>query len=333
MTESSTRALLEIGNLRIGIRVGREDRVLVRDVSLRVRSGESLGIVGESGSGKSLTVRSIMQLLPRRAETGGEISVDGVSMLGLRGSPLREMRRTTLAMIHQDPRSAINPMRTIGDFMTEAVRHLPRDERFALAATALADVGIDDAERRFRQFPHQLSGGLLQRVMIAAVLMPGPRLVLADEPTTALDVTSQSEVMAVLTDLQRERGVGMVYITHDLDLAAAVTDSLAVMYAGSIVESGSTADVYERPLHPYTVALLASRPDPRTVRPLRTIAGRPASAYEVGEGCSFAARCPFAQDRCRETRPLLRPVDGQSVACHRAEELRGHIREELEVAS
>ena len=325
--------LLDIRDLRVELSVARQPRVLVRSVSLTVLSGEAVGIVGESGSGKSLTAKAAMRLLPDKSTVAGEILFDGSDVLAMDRAELAQLRRRGMAMIHQDPRSSMSPVRTIGDFLTEGVRDLAPQARWDLAATALSEVGIDDPERRFAQFPHQLSGGLLQRVMIAAVLMPGPRLVLADEPTTALDVTTQSEVMAVLSDLQHQRGMGMVFITHDLDLAAAVTDRLAVMYAGSIVEAGATAAVQERPRHPYTVALMTSRPSTTNVEPLKTIPGRPVAAYEVSGGCSFAPRCPFALDLCHITAPELTTHGDHSVACHRADELAGRIEDRLEALS
>ena len=235
-------------------------------------------------------------------------------------------------MIHQDPRSAINPVRTIGDFLTEGIRQLPKHDRLDRAAAALAEVGIDDAERRFRQYPHQLSGGLLQRVLIAGVLLPGPHLVLADEPTTALDVTTQSEVMAVLSDLQHQRRVSMMFITHDLDLAAAVTDDLAVMYAGTIVETGPSAAMRSDALHPYTVALMASRPSTERLEQLVTIPGRPAAAFESGPGCAFAPRCPLADDQCRTERPTLRWIGRHRVACHHAVATDSRTSAEAELA-
>lgn len=330
---NGTPPLLEIENLSITIPVARQPRLLVRNVSFSVRSGQAIGVVGESGSGKSLTAKSVMRLLPERSQVGGSVLVDGRDVLTMSSKELAQLRRRDIAMIHQDPRSAMNPVHTIGDFLTEGVRDRPSAERWQLAADALAEVGIPDAERRFAQYPHQLSGGLLQRVMIAGVLMPGPRLILADEPTTALDVTTQSEVMAVLSDLQHRRGVGMVFITHDLDLAAGVTDRLAVMYAGSVVELGPTTSVQESPLHPYTVALMTSRPSTTNVEPLKTIPGRPVAAYEVGAGCSFAPRCPFALDLCRGESPQLLQIGDHRVACHRAAELAGRIEENLEALS
>jgi oligopeptide/dipeptide ABC transporter ATP-binding protein len=232
-------------------------------------------------------------------------------------------------MIFQDPRAHINPVRSIGDFLSEALcttRGVARAEARQRAVRALADVGIDDGDQRLRQYPHELSGGLLQRVMIAAALLTEPRLILADEPTTALDVTTQADVMAILDDLRREHGLALLFITHDLDLATAVCDRMCVMYAGQIVEMQEAGALADRPLHPYTAALSAARPAIEgTVHRLAAIRGRPLSAFEAPDGCPYAPRCDFAQARCTETHPELDEMDGGSVRCVRAGELRGAL--------
>jgi oligopeptide/dipeptide ABC transporter ATP-binding protein len=233
-------------------------------------------------------------------------------------------------MVFQDPRAHVNPVRRIGDFMTEALRTnlgLPAAEARHLAITMLGQVGIEDADLRLRQYPHELSGGMLQRVMIAAALLTGPRLLLADEPTTALDVTTQSEIVAILDDLRRDYGLAMLFITHDLELAAAICDRTAVMYAGQIVEVRSSARLHSDPLHPYTAALTAARPDIAvTAGRLRAIPGRPLSAFEAPTGeCAFAPRCSHVQEACRSTLPpLIELADGYS-RCLRARELRGRL--------
>ncbi|MBB2946295.1 oligopeptide/dipeptide ABC transporter ATP-binding protein [Actinoplanes lutulentus] len=308
-------SLLELNDLQVDLPVSGQYRRILQGVTFSLAPGAALGLVGESGSGKSVTLKSIMRLLPVQARVRGEIVYQAQSVLTLRKRALRTLRAEHVAMVHQDPRTAINPVRTIGDFMTEGIGR--GSDAWDRAASALAEVGIRDARRRFAQYPHQLSGGLLQRVMIAGSLIHHPKLVLADEPTTALDMTSQADVVAVLARLQAERHLGLVFVTHDLDLAAAVTDTLAVMYAGVIVEYGPTARIQDRPLHPYTAALLASRPrlDRRTR--LQTIPGRPVAAYETGTGCVFATRCPLATDRCRTERPALADHGGRLAACHR----------------
>jgi oligopeptide/dipeptide ABC transporter ATP-binding protein len=234
-------------------------------------------------------------------------------------------------MIFQDPRAHTNPVRRVGDFMTEALRTnlaVPAAEASRRAAVMLAQVGIEDGARRLRQYPHQLSGGMLQRVMIAAALLTGPRLLLADEPTTALDVTTQAEVMAILDGLRRESGLAMLFITHDLELAAAICDRTVVMYAGQIVEVRASALLHGDPLHPYTAALAAARPDiTQTTRRLRAIPGRPLSAFEAPAGaCAFAPRCAHARDACRTAVPGLAELDGGMSRCVRAPELRGQLQ-------
>lgn len=301
---------------------------ILSGVTIEVRAGESVGLVGESGSGKSMTTRAIMRLLPDGARVDGTVSFRGTDLKSLDRTAIARYRSRDVGMIYQDPRAHINPLWTLGDFITEGVvssGQLSKGRARERAIQLLADVGIPDGERRMAQYPHQLSGGLLQRVMIVAALMPQPALLIADEPTTALDVTVQSEVMAILDELRTGGAVGLLFITHDLDLAAAVTDTIGVMYAGTIVEIGPTSAVVSHPRHPYTWALLQSRPSTTRVERLKTIPGRPISASEAGSGCVFASRCPFAIDICRSERPTARVVDNASVACHRAEELRSQL--------
>jgi oligopeptide/dipeptide ABC transporter ATP-binding protein len=321
-------ALLSLERLTVDLPVGGELRRVIHDVSLRLERAEAVGLVGESGSGKSMTARTIMRLLMPGARVTGAVEFDGRPIYDMDAQALRRYRSSQVGIIYQDPRSHINPLRTIGDFLTEGLledRRVSRGEATDRVIAALEDVGITDAGRRLRQFPHQFSGGLLQRVMIASVLVMEPRLILADEPTTALDVTTQQEVMAILDEQRRQRGLAMVFITHDLDLAIAVTDRIAVMYAGVIVESAASESLHRSALHPYTVGLLASRPSLERAERLRTIPGRPVSAYEAGAGCVFASRCPYATSHAKEVRPMPRRIDGHDVACHRAEELRGAV--------
>jgi oligopeptide/dipeptide ABC transporter ATP-binding protein len=304
-------------------------RPVLRDVSLTVRPGEAVGLVGESGSGKTMTARAIDRLLPRGAEVTGSIRFGGEDVNELTGAGLRRYRNQ-VAMIFQDPRAHTNPVRRIGDFMTEALQAnlaVPATEARRRAVDMLAQVGIDDGAKRLRQYPHQMSGGMLQRVMIAAALLTEPRLLLADEPTTALDVTTQAEVMAILDGLRREFGLEMLFITHDLDLAAAICDRTAVMYAGQIVEIRASALLHDDPLHPYTAALAAARPDvTQMAHRLRAIPGRPLSAFEApSQECAFAPRCPHATDVCRTEVPALARLDGGVSRCARAHELRGRL--------
>jgi oligopeptide/dipeptide ABC transporter ATP-binding protein len=321
--------LLELRGLRVGLARGGAVRTVIHDASLSISAGEALGLVGESGSGKSLTVRAVARLLPEGAQTGGEVLFGGTQVFQMRPPALRDYRTRGISQIFQDPRAHINPVRRIGDFLTEALitnMGVPRAEARRRGIEMLHAVGIPDAAQRLRQYPHELSGGLLQRVMIAAALVAEPRLLLADEPTTALDVTTQAEVMAILDDLRRERGLAMLFITHDLELAAAVCDRIAVMYAGSIVEIRPAAGLISDPLHPYTAALLRSRPSLTvTARRLPTIPGRPLSGFEVPGGCAFAPRCEHARPRCEQSVPPLRQVEDGLVACHRAEEIRHRL--------
>ncbi|GAA4987960.1 ABC transporter ATP-binding protein [Yinghuangia aomiensis] len=309
--------MLEITNLRVRLPVEGQPRTVIHDVSFAIGAGEAFGLIGESGSGKSMTAKAVARLLPEGAACEGAIVFDDRPVLELGGEDLRRYRSHDVAMIFQDPRASINPVRTVGDFLTEAARtnlgmRRPAAEEKAVAL--LAEVGIADGGRRLRQYPHQLSGGLLQRVMIASALMGDPRLLLADEPTTALDVTTQSEVMAILGRLRAEHGVAMLFITHDLELAGAVCDRIGVMYAGSLVEQLPSTALHEDAVHPYTRGLLTSRPSvTETVRRLPVIPGKPLSAFEAPDGCAFAPRCPHAIDTCRDEEPAL--VD--DVRCHR----------------
>lgn len=251
--------LLEIENLDLSIGSKR----ILDQVTLNVNSGEVVGLVGESGSGKSTTARAVLRLYPDSASVSGRISVAGTQVLPGTPEDIRKIRTTAAAMIHQDPRAALNPVRRIGDSLTERLVHVHRRDRRAAAAQALSllgAVGIRQPEKRMRQYPHELSGGMLQRVMIAAALTTEPGLLLADEPTSALDVTTQAEVLAILRDLQRQRGLGVLFITHDLHLAAAYCDRVYVMYQGSIVEELAGPDLFGAAGHDYTRRLLAAVP-------------------------------------------------------------------------
>ncbi|MFE7190307.1 ABC transporter ATP-binding protein [Kitasatospora sp. NPDC057541] len=302
---------LDIRGLRL--RLPGTARPVLDGVDLTVAPGETVALVGESGSGKSLTSRSALGLLPPGATAGGSVLVDGEDVLAMGPDRLRALRTGRAAMIFQDPRAAINPLRRIGDFLTEGVRLGGRTgtaEAERRAAELLDAVGL--GPELLRRHPGQLSGGMLQRVMIAAALMGDPVLLLADEPTTALDVTSQAEVVALLGRLRERFGTGLLFVTHDLGLAAAISDRVHVMYAGRIVESGPAGALFEQPRHPYTAALLAATPalDARPGR-LAAIEGQPPDLREELTGCAFAARCSFATDLCRAESPAAHPV-----ACH-----------------
>ena len=324
---ASSTPLLEVAALSVMLNVNGTQRAVLRDVSLTVRSGEAVGLVGESGAGKTMAARAIDRLLPRGAEVQGSIRFDGTEVSKLTGTDLRRYR-AQVAMIFQDPRAHINPVRRLGDFMTEALRTsfgVPAAQARDRAVDMLTQVGIADGAQRLRQYPHQMSGGILQRVMIAAALLTKPRLLLADEPTTALDVVTQAEVMAILDDLRREFGLAMLFITHDLDLAAAICDRTIVMYAGQIVEVSASATLHSDPRHPYTAALAAARPDiTQSAHRLPAIPGSPLSAFEAPSAeCAFAPRCAHARNICRTAMPDLAELDGALSRCARARELRG----------
>ena len=322
--------LLELEGVTVRLPVEGTMRQVLQDVSFVIRPGEALGLVGESGSGKSMTARTIDRLLPQGAAVTGRVRFDGREIMTLSGADLKRFRGE-VAMIFQDPRAHTNPVRRIGDFMTEALRTnagVSTAEASLRAVALLKSVGIDDGERRLRQYPHELSGGLLQRVMIATALLTRPRLLLADEPTTALDVTTQAEVLAILNDLRSELNLAMLFITHNLELAAAICDRTVVMYAGQVVEVRESNKLHDQPLHPYTAALAAARPSiDSTAHRLTAIGGRPLSAFEAPENeCAFTARCPHAAEVCRERRPALTELDGGLTRCARAAELFGRLK-------
>lgn len=258
-------SLLQLDDLRLRVNRDGDASDILRGVSFTVENGEAVGIVGESGSGKTLTVRSVIGLSPDNAEVSGTISVDGRDVVTMNGQELMHLRRETAGMIFQDPHAAINPVHRIGDFLTETYRSSSRAERRSAATRAaelLREVQIDDADRVMGLYPHQVSGGMLQRVMIASVLMRDPQLILADEPTTALDVTTQAEVVALLDQIRRERGTALVFISHDIELVASLCDRILVMYQGRIIEHLTRAELRSGAnLEPYTQTLLDCRPD------------------------------------------------------------------------
>lgn len=256
--------LLEVRDLRVTARTGDASIEILHGIGFDIGRGEAIGVVGESGSGKSVTARSIIRLLPENTNVTGDILFEGESVPGMDRRRLREFRAHRVAMIFQDPRAHTNPIHTVGDFLTEGLvkaRKQSRRDAAQRALDVLREVGITDPERRMHQHPHELSGGLLQRVMIAAALLSEPDLLLADEPTSNLDVTTQEEVMAILGELRSNRGLAMMFITHDLDLAAATTDRLVVLRAGEVVEDLPSASVYEHARADYTRELMSARLD------------------------------------------------------------------------
>ncbi|MGM7679115.1 ABC transporter ATP-binding protein [Microbacterium sp. A94] len=303
-------------------------------VSFDVRAGQTVAILGESGSGKSVTAQAIMALLPKPAGSivGGRILYGGVDLAAEPVGRVRELCATEIAMIFQDPLSSLNPVYRVGWQIAELFRRrrgTPKQEAWAKSLALLKRVGIPDAETRIRDYPHQFSGGQRQRIMIAMAIALEPKLLIGDEPTTALDVTVQKQVMDLLADLQAETGMGMVLISHDLGVVAEVADRAAIMYAGRIVEFGGIREVYDHPAHPYTQGLLNSIPS-NTARGerLTPIAGSPPNLLALPTGCSFHPRCPFATDLCRNQVPALRAPEGWApehlAACHRSEEVLAH---------
>ena len=294
----------------------------VNEVSYDVMPGETLGLVGESGSGKSVSALSLLRLIPNPPGriVEGEVWFDGEELMTVDDSRMREIRGNDIAMVFQEPMTSLNPVLTIGRQLTEAIElhmGMRRNQANERAIELLHMVGIPAAEQRLFDFPHQFSGGMRQRVMIAMALSCDPKLLLADEPTTALDVTIQAQVLEVMARLSRELGTSVIVITHNLGVVARYADRVNVMYGGRIVESGEAADIYARPKHAYTLGLLESVPrlDARTGR-LIPIEGTPPDLTNLPDGCSFAPRCRFATDQCREERPeLIEYAPGHTVAC------------------
>jgi oligopeptide/dipeptide ABC transporter ATP-binding protein len=311
VTEPYEGALLEVTDLRTWFHTARGAVRAVDGVSLSVGQGRTLGIVGESGSGKTVLSRSIMGLLTAgNVERTGSIRYKGRELVGAPPSELRHLWGTEMAMVFQDPMTSLNPVMRIGQQLTEGLRYhfdVPKAEAREAAIGLLNDVGIPDPVRRLRQYPHELSGGMRQRVTIAIALSSGPKLLLADEPTTALDVTVQAQILDLLQQQQRNRFMAMVLVTHDLGVVAGRTDEIIVMYAGQVVERAPTPTLFAKVKMPYTEALLASIPSltaPSHER-LKVISGRPPDLANPPAGCRFAARCPYAQEKCSQEAPPL----------------------------
>ena len=325
-----TTSILKVSDLVT--RFYTEDGIVhaVNGISYTLKEGESMAIVGESGSGKSVGVLSIMGLIPDppgKVEAG-EVLYNGRNLLKLSTNEMRQIRGRDIAMIFQDPMTALNPVLTVGQQLTEALRlHLGMNEEQAdvRAAELLKIVGIPDAADRLNDFPHQFSGGQRQRVMIAMALSCNPSILIADEPTTALDVTIQAQIVDLVKRLQEEMGMAIIWITHDLGIVAGMVDKVSVMYAGFIVEQGPVRDVYKKTSHPYTLGLLESIPklDSKEKTRLYTIKGLPPDLLQEPNSCPFAPRCPFVIDKCRQENPPLKPVEPNHLAaCWRWEEVR-----------
>ncbi len=298
----------------------------VRDLSFSVAAGEVLGLVGESGSGKSITSLAIMRLLPPQARVSGEIlfaenanAARNLSILD--DDAMRQLRGSRIAMIFQEPMTALNPVMRVGDQIAEAVvahNSISKNDAWQRAVEAMNEVAVADASRRARDYPHQLSGGMRQRIMIAIAIVNRPQLLIADEPTTALDVTIQAQILELLAQLRRKFGLAMLFISHDLAVVSRVADRVAVMYAGNLVEVGEKRDIFQTPAHPYTRGLLRAVPSLKTVRarPLQTIEGTVPALHAMPPGCGFEPRCEFRIPECAiDLPPLVQVSAGHWARC------------------
>ena len=318
--------VLEVKNRVTTFRINKKEYPVIRDISFEIHENETLCMVGESGCGKSVTTLSVMGLLPENgAVRSGSIKLCGEELLGMSPRQLGQVRGKKMGMIFQEPMTSLNPLLTIGYQLTEGLRQhhgMSKAEAHATAVSYLEKVGIANAEERMKQFPFQLSGGLRQRIMIAMMMSLQPRLLIADEPTTALDVTIQKQVLLLLNRLKQDMKTGILFITHDLGVVAQIADRVIVLYSGSKVEEGATRQIFENPLHPYTNGLIAAVPNVDSDEfEIRPIPGTfPSITEEIG-GCRFHPRCPYATERCRQEVPqALEYEPGHFVACHKVEE-------------
>jgi peptide/nickel transport system ATP-binding protein len=325
VNQTGEKSLLEVENLGIRLTTSRGPAQAVREVSFALKRGETLGLVGESGCGKSITALALMGLLPESASVNGSIKLDGNELVGLSDADYCELRGNRISMIFQEPMTALNPMHTIGRQIAEPLR---RHKNVSAAqarkeAIALLDrVGLPDAAKRVDAYPHQFSGGQRQRVTIAIALACQPDLLIADEPTTALDVTIQGQILDLIADLVAERGMAMILISHDLGVIAENVQKMMVMYGGTVVESGATDAVFSRMGHPYTQGLFRARPrlGAKKGTRLTTIAGTVPELADLPAGCPFADRCPLVESRCRAALPAALDVGGgHRVRCVRTD--------------
>ena len=300
---------LEVADLTIAFDNGRTP--VVRGVSFEIATGEAFGLVGESGSGKTLTCRSVLGLVPQPSEVGGSIRLGSVSLLELSNRDWQRVRGSQVSMVFQDPMTALNPVLRVGDSVAQVIQSHRRVNRRTArreAVDIMGRVGIRDAARRWRNYPHEFSGGMRQRILIAMALASRPSLLVADEPTTALDVIVQAGILRLIDRLRREESMSLLLVSHDISIVAGMCDRVGVMYAGQLVEEGPTAEVLFRPRHPYTRALIESLPESAGDGPLPTIAGSPPEPGSFPEGCAFAPRCPLATAECLAAPVPLVPV-------------------------
>jgi peptide/nickel transport system ATP-binding protein len=321
---SAEQPLLTVSNLHVTFHTPAGDVHALRGVDFSVGSGEMVGLVGETGCGKSVTGRAIVRLIDPPGEiTEGRICFDGQDLTRLDERAIRELRGRQIAMIFQNPGAALNPLFAIGQQLTAVIRQHGLERGNDLRQRVLqllSDVGLPDPQHIYHTYPHQLSGGMQQRAMIAIALSSNPRLLIADEPTTALDVTIQAQILDLLADLRRTRGISIILITHDLSIVAETCDRVVVLYAGKVAEVASVRRLFEAPGHPYTEALLDALPQRQTRKePLRVISGSVPGGTATVIGCAFANRCPYVMDVCRQQPPLYRLSDEQHAACFRHE--------------
>lgn len=317
---SNEQAVIDIRDLSVTFHRGRKPVKAVNGVSLSVRAGEVVALLGESGSGKSVTMRSLLRLHPKGTDITGSMAVAGRNVMGLSTRELGHLRGATVSMVFQEPRLALDPVYTIGQQIEETIMRHEKVSRQVASDRALAlfqKVRIPSPERRLKNYPHEMSGGMLQRSMIAMALACNPKVLLADEPTTALDATVQIQILLLIRELQKEYGLSVIFVTHDIGVAAEVADRIAVMYAGRIVEEGKVGDIIRDPKHPYTKGLLGARVELAHGRDrLVTIPGSPPDLAAMPPGCAFAPRCDQATDMCRKDVPPLRAVgETGNIAC------------------
>lgn len=325
---TDTKAVLKVRDLRISFHTPKGNINIVRGINLDLRKGEVLGIVGESGCGKSLTSQALMGLLPDNARIGenSSITVDGKNLTNINEKEWEKIRGKKISMIFQDPMTSLNPSMKIGEQIAETIRNndkCSRKEAFVRALEMLKKVRISSPELRMKEYPYQLSGGMKQRVMIAIALSSHPEILIADEPTTALDVTTQAQIVDLLNELKEEFNTSIIIITHDMGVVANVSDRIAVMYCGKVVEYGKTRDVLINPKHPYTIGLIRSIIDPaKNTTKLYSIKGNVPTAFEADmtEGCLFSSRCPYCNENCLRNQPCRVSLGNSYVECNRLKE-------------